>query len=347
MIVTTPSVFGVHDMKFFSAGLVLAAAFALAAPAIGGEFPVTVSHGFGETTIPAQPKRVVSIGYIEQDFLYALGIAPVGVRNWWGDYEYATWPWADAARESVHAEPLVMPGDELNLEWILEQDPDLIVGVFVGLEQDDYDALSKIAPVVAVPEGFAAWSVPWQEELRIIDKATAGDTVKSDAIIANIEARFAQVQSDYPQFAGKTGTVTYYADGNFVSFDAEDSASRFFVSLGLTFPPALAGKGGEGNQINISTENVSMLDMDVAIWPISTGDTETQKTVEAMPLYQNQRLATDGRSLWLDDGAGILTAALTYQSPLAIEFLLDRLPPLVAAAVDGDPATAVVVPPAE
>ena len=35
---------------------------------------VTVKHMFGETKIPAAPKRVVSAGYTEQDDLLAVGV---------------------------------------------------------------------------------------------------------------------------------------------------------------------------------------------------------------------------------------------------------------------------------
>lgn len=329
-------------MKRLAASLLFALSL-LAAPVFAAGFPVTVSHGFGETTIPAQPKRVVSIGFVEQDFLYALGIAPVGVRDWWGGYPHATWPWAEAARAAVGAEPAVLGAETLDLEWVLKQNPDLIVGVFVGLEQSDYDALSKIAPVVAVPAGFDAWSAPWQDELKIIDQATSGDTVKADKIIADIEASLAKVRADYPQFAGATSTNTYWADGNFMAFGPKDSASRFLLSLGLSFPPALDGMAGDGNAISISAENLRLLDMDVAVWPINGGDTDSRKLVEAMPLYQNLRLAKEGRTVWLDDGAGVLTGALTFQSPLSIAWLIDKLPPLLATALDGDPATAVEI----
>ena len=99
--------------------LALALATGLAAPAAAQAFPVTVEHIYGTTTIPAQPLRVVSVGMHEQDFLYALGIAPVGVKEWWGEHPYATWPWAEAARQAVGAEPEVMDTSGVNLEWVL------------------------------------------------------------------------------------------------------------------------------------------------------------------------------------------------------------------------------------
>jgi iron complex transport system substrate-binding protein len=66
-----------------------------------------------------------------------------------------------------------------------------------------------------------------------------------------------------------------------------------------------------------------------------------------MPLYQNLRLAREGRSIWLDDGHGTFSGALSFQSPLSIVYLLDAMPPMLAAADDGDPNTPVIVPAAQ
>ncbi len=47
-------------------------------------FPVTVERKFGSTQIPARPARVVTVGYTEQDAVLALGVTPVGVREFLG-----------------------------------------------------------------------------------------------------------------------------------------------------------------------------------------------------------------------------------------------------------------------
>ena len=49
---------------------------------------VTVKHIFGETKVPAPPKRVVSAGFTEQDDLLAVGVVPIAVTNWWGDQPF-------------------------------------------------------------------------------------------------------------------------------------------------------------------------------------------------------------------------------------------------------------------
>jgi iron complex transport system substrate-binding protein len=49
-------------------------------------FPVTIEHAFGSTTVPAAPQRVATIGFNEADFALALGVVPVGVRDFIGEY---------------------------------------------------------------------------------------------------------------------------------------------------------------------------------------------------------------------------------------------------------------------
>ena len=328
--------------------LALALATGLAAPAAAQAFPVTVEHIYGTTTIPAQPLRVVSVGMHEQDFLYALGIAPVGVKEWWGEHPYATWPWAEAARQAVGAEPEVMDTSGVNLEWVLAQDPDLIIGIYVTMDEALYGELSKIAPTIVTPAGYQPWGAPWQAELRIIDQATSGTTEKADAIIAGFDARYAEARAEFPQLAGKTGTNIYIREeGGFTAWSQDDLASKFLIDLGLTFPPELQALAQADNRIDISEENMRLLDMDVAIWPIEDAANGERAKVEAMPLYQNLNLAKQGRSLWLDDGKGLAYAAMSWQTPLSLGYLLDILPPALAAAIDGDASTEAAVPQAE
>src|SRR3712207_2799403 len=65
------------------------------APVVGpsassGAFPVTIGNAFGTTEIPAEPQRVVTVGFNDQDFVLALGVTPVGERENLGEYDATT-----------------------------------------------------------------------------------------------------------------------------------------------------------------------------------------------------------------------------------------------------------------
>lgn len=323
--------------------MALATLSALAGPAAAQTFPVTLEHIYGITTIPAQPKRVVSVGWHEQDFLYALGVAPVGVTSWFGGYPYATWPWAEAARIAVGAEPSVVEADPTNLEWVLAQDPDLIIAIYLPMDEALYAELSKIAPVVTTPVGFTEWGVPWQDELRVIDQAVWGSTGRSDAIIAGLGAKVEAAKAAYPQIAGKTASNVYYVPPNFEVWSSKDLGTRFLTDLGLVFPAELDAMADADNRITISSENFALLDLDAVLLPIEGGVADGRKLIENMALFQSSRMAKEGRAIWLDDPQGIAYAAMSWQSPLSLGYLLDVIPPAIADAVDGDPTTTVTV----
>lgn len=44
--------------------------------------PATVEHTYGSTVVPAEPRRIVTVGYTEQDTVLALGATVVGVTEW-------------------------------------------------------------------------------------------------------------------------------------------------------------------------------------------------------------------------------------------------------------------------
>jgi len=293
-----------------------------------------VQHVHGETTVEVKPQRIVSLGYNDQDFLYALGIAPVAVHEWWGKQPYATWPWAEPARAALNAEPAVLDTAETNLEWVAAQKPDLIVAVYYDLDQSTYEQLSRIAPVISAPAGYDVWQAPWQDQLKLIDLATSGDTIGAEAIIADLDTRTAAARAAYPQLEGKTGAVADLREGQFTLWSAESAPTRFLSGFGLVLPDQLDSRADETGWIRLSPELIDLIDLDVVVWPNSA---TVRADVEAMSLYQSLRLNAGGRSVWLDDKDGSIASALWFQSPLSIGYIIARLPPMLAAAVDGAP----------
>lgn len=295
-------------------------------------FPVSVSHQFGETVVPAEPQRIVSVGYHEQDFLYALGIAPTGVHEWFGGYPYATWPWAETARRALGAEPDVQRGFEIDIEWVLAQDPDLIVATFAPMDARTYGILSQIAPVVGPPKGFPAWGAPWEEELRLIGKAT-GRGAAAETVIAELDAKIRATAEANPELDGLRGTAAHFAGGQIIGYRPADGANRLLARLGIKTPPEFEELAGPGGNFSVSLERADLFDLDAVLWLV---DAPARKQIEALPSYQALRLAREGRSVWADR---LMTGAMSFQSPLSIPWALDRLGPALSAAADGNPAS--------
>lgn len=290
---------------------------------------VEITHRFGNTHIASPPQRIVSVGYHEQDFLYALGIVPVGVHDWFGGRPFATWVWADAARAALGGEPEVQRGFEIDLEWVWELQPDLIVATFAPMDAATYEQLSRIAPVVGPPAEYPDWGAPWQDELRLIARATSRDS-KAEAVIADVEAVFADTRARHPKLDGPSAAVVHVAGTKLVGYGPEDGANRFLASLGLSIPAEFADLASEAGNFSVSLERIDLFDRDVALW---LSDPAARELIEALPAYTASRLARDGRSVWADEDE---MGAMSFQSPLSIPWVVNRLAPKLEAAVWGD-----------
>lgn len=328
--------------RITAAGLLATIAISAAAPALAqstapaGGFPLTIEHKYGSTTVEAVPERVVTVGLTEQDSFLALGLAPVGVTEWYGEQPYATWPWA--ADLLGDATPVVLGNtDGLDFEAIKALDPDLIVGLYSGLTQEEYDLLSDIAPVVAQPAAYPDWGIPWQEQTMTIG-AILGKSAEAGALVGAVEQKFGEVMAAHPEFQGKTAVVATPWEGVFV-YGPEDPRGRLLTRLGFSLPEGLAEATGASFGGNISEERVDLLDVDAIIWL----DPEDGTGPLGGPLYESLDVHTQGREVFLDSFDDPLGAATSFVTVVSLPYLLDGLVPRLAAAVDGDPATVVPV----
>jgi iron complex transport system substrate-binding protein len=98
----------INRRTFTAALAALGMAAALAAPVAAQDaYPVSFTHAFGETTLTAKPERIVTIGWMTQDAVLALGEVPVAIpeQMWGGDAE-GVLPWV---RDAVNASGKPMP----------------------------------------------------------------------------------------------------------------------------------------------------------------------------------------------------------------------------------------------
>ena len=309
----------------------------LALPAHSEE--ITLRHGFGETRLdPDKITRIVSVGYHEQDFLYALGLAPVGVHEWFGGHPYATWPWAEAARQAVGATPEVQKGFEIDVEWVWGMEPDLILATFAPMDAQTYAQLSQIAPVLGPPAEYPLWGAPWDAELRLIGQATAREA-QAAAVIERIDATIQASVAAHPEFRGLSGTAAYFKNGEIVGYRSMDGGNRLLGTFGIATPASFDRMTDSGGGFQVSPERFDLFDLDVILWLV---EPPSRQAIEALPAWRNTRAAREGRAIWASPE---MQGAMSFQSPLSIEWALASLTRLLAAAVDGDPATPTELPP--
>ncbi|MDV6260345.1 iron-siderophore ABC transporter substrate-binding protein [Rhodococcoides yunnanense] len=217
-------------------------------------FPVTIEHKFGETVVDAEPTRVVTIGFNEQDFTLALGVKPVATRGNLS-YDYRQRPWAQEALGGTEI-PEVGSTD-LNLEQIAAQAPDLILGPYSFIDQGQYDQLSGMAPTIADIGGYD--NVPaatWQQEFAVVGKAL-GKSQEAQDQTATLEQKFATTEAENPQFTGKSLSLAFVMDdGSYLLLGKDDIRALFFTDLGFEIPDVSE---------TISPENLGRLDTDVLV----------------------------------------------------------------------------------
>lgn len=297
----------------------------------------TIEHKYGSTRISGMPERVVTVGLTEQDYVLALGIIPVGTREWFGEYPGAVWPWAQDELGDGSL-PAVLPVSELNFEQITALEPDVVLGVNSGLTKPEYDILSQIAPTVAQPSEYAAYGAPWQTITEVVGRAL-GRQQQASTLMPDIENQFDQVRAANPQFDGKTGLLAAIVDGGDFYIYAEGPAPRFLTSLGLALPPAAAGlfTGADRAPVQISQERLAVLEADVLVLGLYGASKED---VAGNPVYQGLDVARQGRDILLPERS-LVNGALSFGSVLSLPVALDEMAPRLAAAVDGRPDTAV------
>jgi iron complex transport system substrate-binding protein len=299
-------------------------------------FPVTIEHEFGETTIEAAPERIVAVGLTEQDALLALGIVPVGTTEWFGEHPGAIWPWAEDELEALGGDTPTVVGDAtaINFEKVAAQDPDLILAVYAGLTDADYDKLAQIAPTVAQPADYVDYGTPWQEVTELVGRAV-GKPDEAARLVDEVEGELAEAAAAHPEFAGRSAMMATPYEGIYV-YGPQDSRGRFLEALGFELPPDLAEIAGEEFGGDLSEERVEVLDVDAIVWLDAPPDASTLSEV-----YRGLRVHTEGREVFLDSFGTALGGATSFVSVLSLPFLLDELVPRLALAVDGDPATVV------
>jgi len=293
-------------------------------------FPLTVEHQFGETVVDSEPQRVVVVGLTEQDILLELGVTPIATTEWYGEQPNAVWPWATALLGD--AEPVVLDTvDGFQYEKIASLKPDLIVGTNAGLTEETYGKLSDIAPTVASIDGSEQYFSSWQDQTRQVS-AALGRSAEGEELIDGVAAAYEEASAQHPEFAGLTATFsqgTPYEGNLWVYPDGVNT--DFLTDLGFTMTPGLEDYApNPGEQAQISPENIGLIDADVIVF--ATENPEGVDEVLQFGTTSSLSAVTGNRAVYTD---GVLAGAIYFLTPLSQKYVIEKLVPRLADAVNG------------
>ncbi|MFD6988444.1 iron-siderophore ABC transporter substrate-binding protein [Streptomyces sp. NPDC059943] len=300
------------------------------AAAAGGAFPVTVEHAFGSTEVTKAPKRVVTVGYTDDQAVLAFGIKPVGMVDQYPNPEGTSpdintqWPWVKDKWGDARPEVIMKNGDSgPNYEKIAALRPDLIVAVYSEIDQAGYDKLSKIAPTVgrtkAEKEPFSA---PWQDNAAHIAKAL-GKEAEGTEMVQGIQDKLDTAKKANPEFADQTAVVISWYKDSISPFTSTDVRGQLVTGAGFKYQTKIDDIADGGFSTELSPERIDLIDVDRIFVVNDKADTEALKKFE---LFANLPAVKNGKVSYLLDSEGPAVGAAMSQGTLpSLPYAIDEL----------------------
>lgn len=288
-------------------------------------FPTSVPHAFGTTTIESAPTRVATVGWANHEVPLALDIVPVGMsKTTWGDDDGdGVLPWTEEKLAELGAETPVLfdETDAIPFEQVADTRPDVILASYSGLTQEDYEQLSKIAPTIAYPE------IPWGTSLSemIEMNATAlGLADEGQALQAELSDQVSTALAQHPELADTKVMFTAFGQDDLSQvgfYTTADPRARFLADAGFSTPETIAEISADSEVFweTISAENPeAFADVELIITYGSDDAATNEATLRALqadPLWSRIPAVEQGNIAFLGEGP---QAAATNPSPLSV-----------------------------
>lgn len=260
-----------------------------AAESASGEFPRTVGHAMGGTTIPEEPERVVVLDTGELDSALSLGVTPVGAVTTDVSNQFLSYLADDAAEIET-----VGTIGEPNLEEIAALRPDLILSNAVR-HADLYDELSQIAPTVFAEEVGDAW----KENFHLAAEAL-GREAEAEAAMAAYEEDAAELGRRIGAEGAVTVSPLRFVGGTIRAYRPESFIGTVLQDVGLPQPELPAGE--TSTFAEISPEQLPLADADVVLYSsYGTTDESGEQGVLGGPLWPRLDAVEAGQAFRVED----------------------------------------------
>ena len=282
----------------------------------------TVETRFGDVTVPANPKRVVALGWSDAETALALGVQPIAASDWLAFGGEGVGPWAQGRYDKP---PVLLGTQELDYEQIFELKPDVILDTRSDNDKERYDELTKIAPTVAAPPDVVAYGTTWRQQLELISTAL-GKEAEGDKLVKQVDDAFAEVKAQHPEFAGRSVAVGAYFSEKYGAYVRGDARADFMESIGFTLKPEIQDLAADSFYVDLSREQVELLDADLTVvFPIGSD----ASAIKADPVLNQLPSAKAGHLVVLEDLNMI--NAFSSGSVLGTLYAIEKTVPLFAA----------------
>ncbi|MEU3960375.1 iron-siderophore ABC transporter substrate-binding protein [Streptomyces buecherae] len=296
----------------------------------GGTFPVTVEHAFGSTEITKAPRRVVTVGYTDDQAVLALGVKPVGMVDQYPNPAGKSpdintqWPWVKDKWGDTRPEVIMENGDSgPNYEKIASLRPDLIIAVYSEIDKAAYDKLSSIARTVARTKGEKEpFSAPWQDNAVHIAKAL-GKEDEGAKLVRGIEGKLSAAKKAHPEFANQKAVVLSWYKDSVAPFTSTDVRGRLVTGAGFTYQTEIDKIAGGSFSTELSPERIDLVNVDRVFVINDRADTEA---LSKFKLFANLPAVKQNKVSYLLDSEGpAVGAAMSQGTLLSLPYAIDEL----------------------
>jgi len=297
------------------------------------QYPITIKHAFGETIIEKKPERVATVQWSNHDVALALGVVPVGFSeaNYGVTDGSGLLPWTKQKLDELGAtSPNIFKDTAgLDFEAISDSDPDVILAAYSGITKEEYETLSKIAPVVAYQTN--PWVSSWQEQV-LYNAIGMGMQAEGEKLIQDTENLIKEKAAAFPEIQGKKAafaSITSTDLSSFYLYAPGDPRGDFLVALGMHYSDNVTSQVPEGNFfLQVSAENADILnDTDIIV---TYGDENLLSALQADPLLGKVPAIAQGAVAVIGDNTPL--AAAGTPSPLSIAYTIDDYLALISGA---------------
>ncbi|QJQ95890.1 MULTISPECIES: iron-siderophore ABC transporter substrate-binding protein [Halomonadaceae] len=304
--------YGIHQ-RTLRLSCLWGAALLMVALSIAPAMARMLETAYGNVEIEGQPERVVTLYEGALDASIALGVTPLGAVATRGGEHVATY-----IADEVSDISIVGTARETNLEAVVALQPDMILASPL-LPQEQYQLLSRIAPVVVPPSGgFTADS--WREELRVFTQALGRDEAEAEALIEHVDQRAAELAARLGDEPPTAALVRWMPQGPMV-MNEDLFGTGFIAAAGFEVTDAGLVRKGVPHSDPLSLENLSRIDQDWMF--LATLNQEGEEALEAArtsPAFQ--RLSVVGNDRVVPVDGQLFSSAM---GPLAAQAILDVL----------------------